>query len=130
MQKKIINFVIALFIAVATVAQQPVYSVTTNDPQLPEKELSFTVAIVPEKVGTAFRLFVQNTERKKIELKISHKDLGLLVDTSFTDEQFNCRYNFEQVEDGYYQVIIVNGKERVIRNIEINTVTKRNVVIR
>ncbi|MGZ8558558.1 MAG: hypothetical protein ACXWWC_09505, partial [Chitinophagaceae bacterium] len=86
--------------------------------------------IVPEKTGTAFRLFVQNAERKKIELKISHKDLGLLVDTSFTDEQFNCRYNFEQVEDGYYQLIIVTGKERVIWDIEINTVTKRNVVIR
>ena len=129
MQKKIINFVIALFITVAAVAQQPVYSVTTNDHSLPAKETSFSVVIMPEKAGIAFRIFIQNIERKRIELKISHKDLGLLVDTSFTEEQFNCRYNFDQVEDGYYQVIIVNGKERVIRDIEINTVTKRNVVV-
>ena len=130
MQKKIFNFIIALFITVASVAQQPVNTVTTNDPGLPAKESSVSVAIVPEKTGTAFTLFVQNTERKKIELKINHKDLGLLVDTSFSDEQFNCRYNFEQAEDGYYQVIIVNGKERVIRDFEINTITRRNVVIR
>jgi outer membrane lipoprotein-sorting protein len=130
MQKKIINFVIALFITADAVAQQSVYTVTTNDHSLPVKETSFTVAIVPEKTGTAFRLFVQNTERKRIELKISHQDIGLLVDTSFTEEQFNCRYNFEQAEDGYYQVIIVNGKERVIRDFEINTITRRNVVIR
>jgi len=130
MQMKIINFLIALFITVTAVAQQPDYTVSTNDPRLPAKEASFNVAIMPEKVGTAFRLIVQNPEKKRIEVKISHRELGLLVDSSFTEEQFNCRYNFDQVEDGYYQVTFINGKERVTRNIEINTVTRRNVVIR
>jgi len=130
MQKKIINFLIALSITLTAVAQRPVYTVAANDLRLTAKEASFTVAIVPEKVGTAFRLVVENLEKKRIELKISHRELGLVVDTSFTDEQFNCRYNFDQVEDGYYQVILINGKERVIRDIEINTVTRRNIVIR
>jgi len=130
MQMKIIHSFIALFITVIAVAQQPVYSVTTNDLRVPVNKASFSVAIMPEKVGTAFRLMVQNTEKKRIGLKISHKELGLLVDTSFTEEQFNCRYNFDQVEDGYYQLSILNGKEKVIKDIEINTVTRRNVVIR
>lgn len=130
MQAKIISFLIALFITVTAAAQQPVYTVSTNDLRLPAKEASFSVAIMPEKVGTAFRLNVQNPKKKRIEVKISHREIGLVVDTSFTEEQFNCRYNFDQVEDGYYQVTLINGKERVTRNIEINTVTKRNVVIR
>jgi hypothetical protein len=130
MQMKIINFLIALFITVTAVAQQPVYTVSTNDFRLPAKETSFSVAIVPEKVGTAFRLIVQNPEKKRIDVKITHRELGLLVDSSFTEEQFNCRYNFDQVEDGNYQVTLINGKEKVTRDIEINTVTKRNVVIR
>lgn len=130
MQFKIINFLFALFITVTAIAQQPVYTVSTNDPRLPAKEASFSVAITPEKVGTAFRLIVQNPEKKRIDVMISHRELGLLVDSSFTEEQFNCRYNFDQVEDGYYQVTLSNGKEKVTRNIEINSVTKRNVVIR
>lgn len=130
MQMKIINFLIALFITVTAVAQQPVYTVSSNDPRLPAKEASFSVAIMPEKVGTAFRLIVQNPEKKRIGVMISHRELGLLVDNSFTEEQFNCRYNFDQVEDGNYQVTLSNGKEKVTRNIEINSVTKRNVVIR
>jgi len=130
MQMKIIHSLVALFITVIAVAQQPVYTVTTNDLQVPAKEVSFTVVVMPEKVGTAFRLYVQNTEKKRIGLKITHRELGLLVDTSFTEEQFNCRYNSDQLEDGHYQVTLINGKETVTKDVEINTVTRRNVVVR
>ena len=130
MQKSIMNFLIALGISVTAVAQQPVYAVSTNHLRLPSREPSFSVAIVSEKVGTAFRIFVQNPEKKKIEIQISHRELGVLVDSSITEEQFSCRYNFDKVEDGYYQVILINGKERIMREIEINTVSKRNLVIR
>jgi hypothetical protein len=129
MQIKIISFLIALFISAITTAQQPVYTVTTNDLQLPVQAASFSVVIMPEKTGTSFRLYVQNTEKKRIGLKISHRELGLLVDTSFTEEQFNCRYNFDLIEDGYYQVTLTNGKEKVTKDVEINTVTTRNVVV-
>jgi len=132
MQKSILNFLIALGVSVTAVAQQPqpVYAVATHNPRLPSREPSFSVAIIPEKVGTAFRIFVQNPEKKKIEIQISHRELGVLVDSSIIEEQFNCRYNFDKVEDGYYQVILINGKERIMREIEINTVSKRNLVIR
>lgn len=130
MQMKIISFMAALFISASALAQQPVYTVITNDLQSPATETSFSVVVMPEKVGTAFRLIVQNPEKKKIEVKISHRELGLVADSSFTEEQFNCRYNFDQVEDGYYQLTLINGKERVTKDIQVNTVTKRSVVVR
>ena len=130
MQKSITNFIIALIISVTAVAQKPVYAVSTNNLFLRAKEPSFSVVILPEKVGTAFRVFVQNPEKKKIEIQITHRELGVLVDSSITEPQFNCRYNFDKVEDGHYQVILINGKKRITRDIEINTVSKRNLVIR
>ena len=120
---------IALFIAVTAVAQSPLYSVTTNINQLPEKEASVIISIIPNKIATAFTLCVQNKEKKKIDLQISHQAMGVLVDTNFTGEQFKCRYNFDQVEDGRYQVTLISGKEKLVRDIEINTVTRRNVVV-
>ena len=129
MQKKIMYSLIALFIAVTAVAQSPLYSVTTNINQLPEKEASVIISIIPNKIATAFTLCVQNKEKKKIDLQISHQAMGVLVDTNFTGEQFKCRYNFDQVEDGRYQVTLISGKEKLVRDIEINTVTRRNVVV-
>ena len=55
---------------------------------------------------------------------------GVVVDTSFTGDQFNCRFNFEMVDDGHYQVTLTSGKEKMTRNIEINTVTRRSLVVR
>jgi len=96
---------------------------------LPEKEASVIISIIPDKIATAFTLCVQNKEKKKIDLQISHHAMGVLVDTNFTGEQFKCRYNFDQVEDGRYQVTLISGKEKLVRDIEINTVTRRNVVV-
>ena len=130
MQKSSMNVIIGLIISVTAVAQQPVYAVSTDNVLLPGGETSISVVILPEKVGTAFRVFVQNPEKRKIEIQISHRELGVLVDSSITEQQFNCRYNFDKVEDGHYQVILINRKERITRDIEINTVSKRNLVIR
>ena len=129
MQKKIMYSLIVLFITVTAVAQSPLYSITTNINQLPEKEASVIISIIPDKIATAFTLCVQNKEKKKIDLQISHQAMGVLVDTNFTGEQFKCRYNFDQVEDGRYQVTLISGKEKLVRDIEINTVTRRNVVV-
>ena len=129
MQKKIMYSLIVLFITVTAVAQSPLYSITTNINQLPEKEASVIISIIPDKIATAFTLCVQNKEKKKIDLQISHQAMGVLVDTNFTGEQFKCRYNFEQVEDGRYQVTLISGKEKLVKDIEINTVTKRNVIV-
>lgn len=129
MQTKIIYSLITLFITVTVSAQQPLYTATINDNRAPEKEPSFSFSIVAAKAATALNVFAYNPEKKKIQVQINHQALGLLVDTSFNGEQFNCRYNFDQVEDGRYQVTLISGKEKVIKEIEINTVTKRNLLI-
>ena len=130
MQKKIMYSLIALFITTTVVAQQPFYTITTNDNRMPEKETSFSLSIIPDKAAASFRVFARNPERKKIQVQISHKVYGVLVDTSFTGELFNCRYNFDQVEDGRYQVTLIGGKEKVKKDVEINTISNRHVVIR
>lgn len=129
MQTKFI-FIIALLFSVAGFSQQSFYTVTTNDSKLPGKESILNVSIIPDQESTAFSLFVQNEEGRKIQLQISHQEYGLLVDTVFENTDYKCRYNFEQVEDGRYEVTLINGKQRVTKNIEINTVTRRNLVVR
>ena len=121
---------VALFITTATVAQQPLYIATTNDHSLPVREASFELSIIPDKIATSFGLFINNPEKKRIRIEISHQAYGVVVDTSFSSDQFSCRYNFERVEDGHYQVTLTSGKEKMTRNVEINTITRRNLVVR
>ena len=121
---------IALFITIVSAAQQPIYTATTNDHSLPPREASFELSIIPDKVATSFGLFIHNPEKKRINVEISHQAYGVVVDTSFASDQFSCRYNFEMVDDGHYQVTLTSGKEKMTRSIEINTVTRRSLVIR
>jgi hypothetical protein len=121
---------IALLISASGFSQQSFYSATINDSQLPAKEASFEFSIVPDKIATAFRLYIHNPESKKIKLEISHPMYGVVVDTSFTNDQFSCRYNFEKVEDGNYEITLTSGKEKITRRIAINTVTTRNLLVR
>ena len=129
MQTKFI-FIIALFFSVSAFSQQSYYSVTTNDEKLPGKEGTLNVSIIPDQESTAFSLFVQNEDGRKVRLQISHQEYGLLVDTVFENTNYKCRYNFDQVEDGRYEITLISGKRRLTKNIEINTVTKRNMVVR
>jgi hypothetical protein len=131
MQKKLVYVLVLLLATVTTVkAQQPVYNVNTNVNTYPGKESSFNVSVIPVENSSSFKLFVQNAGKRKIDLRIDHRELGLLVDTSFASEQFSCRYNFENLEDGDYQLTISSGKEILTKAIGINTVTRRRMIVR
>lgn len=127
MQTKILLSLVMFFLSFAASAQLSFTS--AGDAGQREKEISFSVSVVPDKKTPAFRLHVYNPAQKKIELQISHKVNGVVVDTSFAVTEFSRRYNFEQADDGRYLVILVSGKERVIKTVDINTITTRNVVI-
>ena len=129
MQTKILSSLIVLVLSTGISAQQSFLAVTKNNTRLPAKETSFTATVVADRTTTAFGLYVFNPEKKKLQLQISHEIYGQVVDTSFTSEQFNCRYNFEQADDGRYRVMIVWGKEKIIKIVEINTVTRRQIII-
>ena len=122
--------VILLFMSSAVPAQRSFYPAIENNASFKDKEISFSLAIIPEKISPAFRLYVNNPEQKKIELQITHQENGLVVDTGFITGQFNRRYNFEQADDGRYVITLISGKERITKSIDINTVTTRNIVIR
>jgi hypothetical protein len=130
MQTKILISLFTVCVSLGAAAQQSFYTSTKNQAGLPEKETSFTLSLVPDNTAAAFGLYVINPENKKIELQIIHLENGVVVDTSFTSEKFHRRYNFEQVDDGRYQVTLVSGKEKITKTVEINTVTSRNTVIR
>lgn len=130
MQTKIMYSLVALLMSTSIFSQQSFYFTTINDSQLPAREASFEFSIIPDKIAAAFRLYIHNPGNKKIKLEISHPAYGIVVDTSFTNDQFSCRYNFEKLEDGNYEITLTSGKEKIKKNIEINTVTRRNLVVR
>lgn len=102
------------------------YNGTGSNEQLPGAEASFQVAVLP--ASSTFSLVIVNPAKKKLQLQISHKNFGTVVDTTvYTD--FKQRYNLSQADDGRYVVEVFCGKEKVVREIELNTVTTRNVVV-
>ena len=108
----------------------PLVTVVNNKLVLPEKEeSSFQVNVLPSSIPSAFRLFIQNPEKRKLQVLISHRVLGELVDTTVASENFSCRYLLDQADDGQYRITVSYGKEKVVKDIELNTVTTRQVVI-
>jgi len=109
-------------------ATQPYYTATTNKIQKPN-ELSFRVKLVPAG-ETIFHLMVENRLQKKLQIQISHPDFGTMIDTTISSLEFSRRYNLNEAEDGRYLITVSHGKEKFSGEIELSTVTARNVVIR
>lgn len=129
MQTKMIFFFVFLLLSGTCFSQETIYSATVNNGRVFEKGNSFTLTVIPDKSSASLGLYVYNPEKKSIELQISHKVNGIVVDTIITSGQFNRRYNFEQADDGLYQITLACEKEKISKKVEINTITTRNVVI-
>jgi hypothetical protein len=128
MQTKILFSLCVLFMSVVVSAQQS-YNAVTNNTRSFNKEASFSFSVIPDKTTAAFGLHVYNPAKKKIDLQISHKANGMVVDTVITDVQFDCRYNFDQADDGLYIITLSCGKEKISKEVAISTVTTRSVVL-
>ena len=127
MQKAILFPAMLLFISVAVSAQSEFPSTTVNNSRLVEKETTFSVTVVPDQASPAFNLYIDNPGQKKINLRISHSDEGMVVDTVINAAKFSGRFNFDQANDGVYVVSLLSGKDKITRAVEINTVTRRSV---
>ena len=127
--QKFFAALLMLFGGIASCAQQPNYSITNNNLKLPGKETCFKVNVLPDVNSGSFVVLIQNPEKKKLQLQISHDVLGVAVDTTLYTEKFTCRYNLNESDDGRYNIIVGSGKEKYTKQIELNTVTTRNVVI-
>ena len=91
------------------------------------KTASFQVEVQPDEKPAAFRLFVQNPEKKNLKLSISNQELGALVDTVINSEEYSSRYTFDEALDGRYILVVQNGKERYSKQIVLSTVTLRKM---
>lgn len=76
-----------------------------------KKQPSFEVQIRPGTKPPSFDLFVINPARKNLQLTISHRELGAVVDTVIKSEDFKRRFNFDEAMDGHYTITLENGKE-------------------
>lgn len=123
MQKKsFIAFIASFFIVAGSQAQ------SSSNTKTAEKN-SFHLEVFADQQPAVFGLAIQNPEQKRLRLEVSHPVLGAVVDTIISSRQFTCRYNLNQADDGHYRIIVRNGKEKFIKEVEINTVTSRNLVI-
>lgn len=105
------------------------YVVTANNLKGQERELSFRVNILSEN-DSCLKIFIHNPEKKKLQLTIIHSVTGYVADTIIEGDEYACRYNFSNADDGKYKVIVRNGKEKFTKEIELNTVTIRNLQLR
>lgn len=128
--KRIFSRMLSLFITATAMAQNPVYNTTVNNNRPPETYPSFQLNVSANKTATGFSIEIQNPGTKKLILKIYHHGLGEVIDTVISSDLFSQRYNMEQAEDGRYMIILSAGKEKIVKEIELNTVTTRQVLIR
>ncbi|RXK83352.1 hypothetical protein [Filimonas effusa] len=87
-----------------------------------EKGIAFTAQVTQDS-DDAFVLRVTNPEKKRLSIWITHSWSGIVADTTIRDANYGCRYSLDRAEDGKYVIVISSGKDRIVKEIEINTVT-------
>lgn len=117
-----------LLIAGAAAGQTSAYTTTINNNKPPGSG-SFQLNVLADNTKPAFNIRIQNPEGKVLQLSIGHRVLGSLIDTVIRNKQFSERYNMEGVEDGRYIVTVKCGKEKITRELELNTVISRSMLV-
>jgi len=75
-----------------------------------------------DKAGLKFRVTVLNPAGRNMSINILRNDDVLFSDNASGDQYFNL-FNLDQLEDGEYKVVVFNGKERIVKNIRLQTAT-------
>jgi hypothetical protein len=71
---------------------------------------------------------VENPEKKNLKkITVSHKDLGVLVDTVINSEVYRSLYMLDEAQDGRYTLVLQSGKDKFSKQIELSTVTLRKM---
>ena len=80
----------------------------------------------PDSAKLKFKLSVSNPENKKVNITVSERRTGILHSQSFTSNTYTSRYDMSQLEDGEYIIEVANDKERVTKDISIQTIVAVN----
>ncbi|MBS1662474.1 MAG: hypothetical protein JST68_15630 [Bacteroidetes bacterium] len=75
-----------------------------------------------DKAIAKFRIAILNPTGRNMSISIIKNDDVLFIENATGDQYFN-QFNFTELEDGDYKVIVFNGKERIIKNIHLSTQT-------
>lgn len=75
-----------------------------------------------DKATAKFKVAVLNPTGRNMSISIIKNDDVLFSENAVGDQYFNV-FNFTELEDGDYKVIVFNGKERIIKNIHLATST-------
>jgi hypothetical protein len=75
-----------------------------------------------DKSNLKFRVSVLNPAGRAMSINILKNDDVLFSENASGDQYFNV-FNFAQLEDGDYKIIVFNGRERIIRNLHLQTAT-------
>ena len=123
------SLLITLFFTATVFGQKSRPSTVINDNN-PLDYSSFSLQVVAGKPSGGFSLWISNPEKKKLILEISQKGIGTLIDTVIYADNFSQRYNMNQADDGNYTITVSAGREKIVKEIELNTVTTRNILVR
>lgn len=122
----------ALFCSLEAFAQGP-YNGNVHFRRTVVEPASFAVELVADTAdtNTAFILKIDNPTRKKINIWIRHSQQGTALDTTINTGYYSCRYHFDHADDGKYIITVGSGKEKITREVQLNTVmvVNRNITV-
>jgi hypothetical protein len=77
---------------------------------------------IQDKANLKYRIAVLNPLGRAMSISILKNDDVLFSENTSGDQYFNM-FNFSQLEDGDYKVVVFNGKERITKSIHLHSET-------
>ena len=95
------------------------YSNVADSSEMPRLKMSIQQQ---DKANLKYRIAVLNPLGRGMSISILKNDDVLFSENTSGDQYFNL-FNFSQLEDGDYKVIVFNGKERITKSIHLHSET-------
>lgn len=95
------------------------YSNVADSNEMPRLKMSIQQH---DKANLKYRIAVLNPLGRGMSISILKNDDVLFSENTSGDQYFNL-FNFSQLEDGDYKVIVFNGKERITKSIHLHSET-------
>jgi hypothetical protein len=87
--------------------------------------ISFNVDVTPASDSNKLVVSIENPERKKLHISLRSPSNWQVYNEQINGEEYRKRFDFSKAEDGAYTLIVSEkNKTRLIKQININTVTE------
>jgi hypothetical protein len=95
------------------------YSIVADSSEVARLQMSIQQQ---DKANLKYRIAVLNPLGRAMSISILKNDDVLFSENASGDQYFNL-FNFSQLEDGDYKVVVFNGKERITKSIHLHSET-------